>query len=549
MTIETDVLVVGCGIAGATAAWRLAQDRQRQIIVVTRAADPTESNTRYAQGGIVGCGIGDSPQRLADDILAAGAGLSLPQAVHLLAQEGPALVQRILIEELGVPFDRTPDGAIAYTSEGGHSLPRILHVGDATGQAIEEALIARLRALPNVILRTNTTAVDLITSSHHSRDPLAVYRPITCHGAYVLDRTTGHVRRILARATVLATGGLGRIYRYTTNPEGARGDGLAMAYRAGARVINAEYIQFHPTTLAIPGANNFLISEAVRGEGGRLYTPDGRHFMDQYAPQWGDLAPRDIVARAIHEEMITHGYPHVLLDLASHMDASRIRERFPTIYTTCLKAGLDITQEPIPVVPAAHYFCGGILVDEWGRSTIEGLYAVGEVSCTGVHGANRLASTSLLEGLVWGYRAGSDIASRKDLRLVAAGEIPPWQSVEDGVPADPVLIYRDQRSIQYVMWLYVGLARNTHRLARALRELSHLWETIDGFYRTTRITDELIGLRNMAQAAWVVTRAAWHNHQSRGTHYREDSRAEEFANLDNTEETWESPHGYATLEG
>ncbi|MGQ9501988.1 MAG: L-aspartate oxidase [Anaerolineae bacterium] len=542
MPVETDVLIIGCGIAGATAALRLAQERQRQILVITRAANPTESNTCYAQGGIVGCGIGDSAQRLADDILAAGAGLSLPQAVHLLAQEGPSLVQRILVDELGVPFDRTSEGGIAYTSEGGHSVPRILHVGDTTGRAIEEMLIARLRELPNVTLRTSTTAVDLITSSHHSRDPLAVYRPITCHGAYVLERESGNVHRILARATVLATGGLGRIYRYTTNPEGARGDGLAMAYRAGARVVNAEYIQFHPTTLAIPGADNFLISEAVRGEGGRLYTPDGRHFMDQYAPHWGDLAPRDIVARAIHEEMITHGYPHVLLDLASHMQASRIRERFPTIYATCLQAGLDITKEPIPVVPAAHYFCGGVLVDEWGRSTIEKLYAVGEVSCTGVHGANRLASTSLLEGLVWGYRAGSDIAARTDLRLVTADEIPPWESVEDGVPADPVLIYRDQRSIQHVMWLYVGLARNTHRLARALRELSHLWETIEGFYRMTRITDELIGLRNMAQAAWVVTRAAWHNHQSRGAHYREDSRIEEFVGLSDVEDPWGNPH-------
>ncbi len=548
MPVETDVLIIGCGIAGATAALRLAQERQRQILVITRAADPTESNTHYAQGGIVGCGVGDSVQQLVDDILAAGAGLSLPKAVRLLAQEGPLLVQRLLIEELGVPFDRTMDGTIAYTSEGGHSVPRILHVGDATGRAIEEALVVHLRELPNVTLRTNATAVDLITSSHHARDPLAVYRPITCHGAYVLDRESGSVHRILARVTVLATGGLGRIYRYTTNPEGARGDGLAMAYRAGARVINAEYVQFHPTTLAIPGANNFLISEAVRGEGGRLYTPDGRHFMDRYAPRWGDLAPRDIVARAIHEEMITHGYPYVLLDLASHMEASRIRERFPTIYDTCLKAGLDITQEPIPVVPAAHYFCGGVLVDEWGRTTIEGLYAVGEVSCTGVHGANRLASTSLLEGLVWGYRAGSDIGTRTDLRLVAAEEIPPWESVENGMPADPALIYRDQRSIQHVMWLYVGLARNTHRLARALRELSHLWETIDGFYRATRLSDELIGLRNMAQAAWVVTRAAWHNHQSRGTHYREDSRIEEFAGLSNTEQQWGGPHPSASLE-
>jgi L-aspartate oxidase len=539
MPLETDVLIIGSGIAGAAAALRLAQDRQRQVLVVTRAPGPEESNTRYAQGGIVGLGTGDSPERLADDILAAGAGLSLPAAVRILAAEGPQLVQRLLIEEAGVLFDRDAHGDMAYACEGGHSVPRILHVGDATGRAIEEAMIARLRQLPNVTLRAN--AVHLVTFSHHARDPLAIYEPITCHGAYVLDRQTGVVHRVLAGATVLATGGLGRIYRYTTNPEGARGDGVAMAYRAGARVVNAEYVQFHPTTLAIPGADNFLISEAVRGEGGRLYTPDGRHFMDGYAPRWGDLAPRDVVARAIHEEMITHGYPHVLLDLASHMEPQRIPGRFPTIHAACLKAGLDITSERIPVVPAAHYFCGGVLVDARGRTTIEGLYAVGEVSCTGVHGANRLASTSLLEGLVWGNRAGDDIAGRTDLHAVSADEIPPWETVGDSAPADPALVYRDQRSIQYVMWLYVGLSRNTHRLARALGELNHLWEAIDGFYRATRLSDELVGLRNMAQAAWVVTRAAWHNHGSRGCHYREDSRSDEFAGLGHSWEPWSGP--------
>ncbi|MCL7452141.1 MAG: L-aspartate oxidase [Anaerolineae bacterium] len=531
MPIETDVLIVGCGIAGATAAWRLARDRQRQVTVVTRVTDADESNTRYAQGGIVARGHDDSPELLARDVKAAGAGLCLPEAVRILAEEGPNLVQRQLVEEAGVEFDRDAGGALLYTLEGGHSVPRVLHVGDATGRAIELALIAQLRELPNVTLLTSATAVDLITSSHHARDPLAVYQPVTCQGAYVLDQKGGTVQRVLAPATVLATGGLGRIYRYTTNPEGARGDGLAMAYRASARVVNAEYVQFHPTTLAVPGADNFLISEAVRGEGGRLYSPDGRHFMDHYAPRWGDLAPRDIVARAIHQEMIEHGYPHVLLDLAGQMAPTRIRERFPTIYATCLQAGVDISAEPIPVVPAAHYFCGGVLVDEWGRTTIEGLYAVGEVSCTGVHGANRLASTSLLEGLVWGDRAGRDIAARDDLPRVAVEEVPPWEDVGNNALADPVLVYRDRRNIQHVMWLYVGLLRNTRRLARALRELSHQWEAIDGFYRATRLSDDLIGLRNLAQAAWVVTRAAWHNRQSRGAHFREDAQPDDFASL------------------
>jgi L-aspartate oxidase len=444
-------------------------------------------------------------------------------------------VQRVLVEEAGVAFDRDDGSMLLYTLEGGHSVSRVLHVGDATGHAIEQTLVARLRDLPNVTLMTGATAVDLITSPHHIRDPLAIYRSITCHGAYVLDQQANTVRRVLAPATVLATGGLGRIYRYTTNPKGARGDGLAMAYRAGARVINAEYVQFHPTTLAVPGADNFLISEAVRGEGGRLYTPDGRHFMDGYAPRWGDLAPRDIVARAIHHEMIRHGYPHVLLDLANHMEPARIRERFPTIHATCLMAGVDISAEPIPVVPAAHYSCGGVLVDGWGRTTVEGLYAAGEVSCTGVHGANRLASTSLLEGLLWGDRVGRSIAGRDDLERAAEHDVPHWEDVGNGTLADPVLVYRDRRNIQHVMWLYVGLSRNTRRLARALRELNHLWEAIDGFYRATRLSDDLIGLRNLAQAAWVVTRAAWHNRQSRGAHFREDAQPDDFTSLHDQE--------------
>ena len=533
MPIETGVLVIGSGIAGAAAALRLAKDRQRQILLITRADSAQESNTRYAQGGIVARGADDSPELLAQDILGAGAGLSLPAAVHLLAEQGPELVQALLIDEAAVQFDLGDRGTLSFTREGGHSVPRILHVGDATGRAIEEALVARLRQLSNVSLHVGCTAIDLITSSHHARDPLAIYRPVICHGAYALDQSTG-VHRVLAGATVLATGGLGRIYRHTTNPQGARGDGLAMAYRAGARVVNAEFIQFHPTTLAVPGADNFLISEAVRGEGARLFTPDGRHFMDRYAPRWGDLAPRDVVARSIHHEMIAHGYPHVLLDLASHMDAGHIRERFPTIYAACLQVGIDITSEQIPVVPAAHYACGGVLVDSWGRTTIDGLYAVGEVSCTGVHGANRLASTSLLEGLLWGDRAGRDIASRDLVHRAAADEVPPWEDVRDSALADPVLLYRDRRTIQNIMWLYVGLARNSCRLGRALRDLNHHWEEIDRFYRATRLSDELIGLRNLAQAAWVVTRAAWHNRQSRGAHYREDAKADEFASLYDT---------------
>ncbi len=535
MPTETDVLVIGCGIAGAAAALGLAQDRQRHITLVTRAFDPEESNTRYAQGGIVSRGRDDSPALLVEDILRAGAGLSLRSAADLLAGQGPDVVDRVLIRQAAVAFDLRRDGTLSFTREGGHSLPRVLHVGDTTGRAIGAALIQLLREQPNVTTLAGFSAVDLITSPHHTRDPLSLYRPITCHGAYVLDRDARQVHRFLSSATVLATGGVGRIFRHTTNPEGARGDGLAMAYRAGARVINAEYVQFHPTTLAVPGSDNFLISEAVRGEGAHLLTPDGRRFMEHYAPKWGDLAPRDVVSRAIHREMVENGYPHVLLDLASAMPGDQIPLRFPMIHSTCMQAGIDITREPIPVVPAAHYFCGGVLVDEWGRSTIDRLYAVGEVSCTGLHGANRLASTSLLEGLVWGHRAAKDIAARRDLTPIAAQEIPPWEPVGENQAADPVLVYRDLRTVQNIMWFYVGLARNGHRLARALRDLNHLWETIDHFYRTTRLNDALLGLRNMAQTAWIVTSAAWHNRGSRGTHYREDAAPADFAGLHDTE--------------
>jgi len=521
----SDVLIIGCGIAGAAAALRLSCDRQRQITIITRAADPEEGNTRYAQGGIVTLGDDDSPELLVQDILAAGAGLSLPSAARILAEDGPRLVDEVLIKEVGTVFDRDAQGRLVYGREAAHSRSRILHVGDATGAAIIRALMEALAARPNVRIVTAATAVDLITFPHHARDPLAVYEPIACHGAYVFEQPSRAVQRYLAGATILATGGLGRIYRYTSNPKGARGDGLAMAYRAGARVINAEYVQFHPTTLALPDdGEGFLISEAVRGEGGRLLTPDGERFMSRYAPEWGDLAPRDVVARAIHHEMVEHGYPHVLLDIASVLPAERIRARFPTIYAHCARLGLDITRQPIPVVPAAHYFCGGVWTDAWARTTVRNLYAVGEVACTGVHGANRLASTSLLEGLVWGDRAARDIIGRWREPPVDEGQVPPWEEAGLEEEADPALIWRDIRTIQHTMWHYVGLARSGRRLARALHDLNHLREEIEDFYRRTRLNDALIGLRHSIQAALIVAEAAYHNRTSRGCHYRDDGK-------------------------
>ncbi len=526
------VLIIGSGIAGSVAALQLAQDPALQVDVLTRARDPGESNTRYAQGGIVSRGPDDTPDLLVADILRAGAGATRPEAARLLAEEAPALVEEILIRRAGVPFDRAPDGSLEWGKEAAHSSRRILHVGDGTGKAIITALLNALKRYPNVRILTQVTAVDLITFPHHARDPLAAYRPIRCYGAYGFDQRERSVHRYLAPFTILATGGLGRIYRSTTNPVGARGDGLAMAHRAGARIVNAEYVQFHPTALAVPGAEGFLISEAVRGEGGVLLTPEGRPFMAQYAPQWKDLAPRDVVARAIHHQMETHGYTHVLLDIASHMEAEAIRARFPNIYAACLKAGVDITREPIPVVPAAHYFCGGVLVDLNGRSSIENLYAVGEVSCTGLHGANRLASTSLLEGLTWGYRAALDIAARlkEGTPPLPLDSVPPWD--ESGLTAepDPALIQGDMQTIQNIMWHYVGIARSGDRLSRAIRELRHLWNEIETFYRSTRLSDGLIGLRNAVEAALIVAQAARHNPRSRGAHFRVDSAGHEGEN-------------------
>jgi L-aspartate oxidase len=381
---------------------------------------------------------------------------------------------------------------------------------------------------PNIELITEATAVDLITYPHHSRDPLAAYEPVTCHGVYVFDRKGKSVHRTLAAFTILATGGIGRIYRNTTNPPGARGDGLAMANRAGASILNTEYIQFHPTALSVPGAEGFLISEAVRGEGGVLLRPDGRPFMEKYSPEWKDLAPRDVVARAIHTEMETQGYSYVLLDIASHMPAEEIKDRFPNIYSECQRVGLDITMEPIPVVPAAHYFCGGVAVDEWGRTSIDRLYAIGELSCTGLHGANRLASTSLLEGLVWGTRAALDIASR-----LAAGskcavtreDIPAWDESGLTQNPDPALLQGDMQTIQNIMWHYVGLVRSGDRLSRAIRELRHMQNEIETFYRQTKLSDGLIGLRNAVEVGLIIAQAARHNRQSRGCHFREDSVA------------------------
>jgi len=523
--LRTNTLIIGCGIAGAAAALRLSEDRNHHVTVITRAPELTDSNTGWSQGGIVTRGVDDTPALLVEDILRAGAGLSSPRAAQILAEEGPALVQEVLIDWCGVRFDVDEDGELRYGLEAAHSVRRIVHVGDKTGEAIIAHLLDTLARRPNVSLLINHTAVDLITFPHHSIDPLDVYEPMACHGAYVLDRATGVISRVVAAHTILATGGLGQIYRNTTNPRGARGDGIAMAWRAGARVVNAEYVQFHPTTLSVRGAPNLLISEAVRGEGAVLLTPDGQPFMHKYDPEWKELAPRDVVARAIHREMLENGYENVLLDIASKRSASFIRERFPQLIETCTRYGIDPTAVPIPVVPAAHYFCGGILVDSWSRTNFDRLYAVGEVSCTGLHGANRLASTSLLEGLVWGDRSARHILEQPR-EPISLARVPGWIYHGDLEP-DPALVEGDMANLRNVMWHYVGLVRTNERLERADRELRHLIHEVENFYKRARLNDALIGLRNAIQTARIVAFAAYRNPVSRGTHYRED--AEDFS--------------------
>ncbi len=518
--IRTDVLIIGSGIGGCIPALLLA-DNGYDVVVITRAPDPLETNTYYAQGGIIYKGDDDTPEALVKDIMRAGAGLSLQQSAKLLAHLGPSLVESLLINKYNVPFTCYDSGDLQLSLEGGHSLPRVIHANDTTGKAIEETLIHEVCKHPGIKLLPNATAIDLLTLSHHAKNRLLVYEPETCVGAYVLDRTNQKVLRCIAQNTILATGGVGDIFSRSTNPPGARGDGIAMAARTNARIINAEYMQFHPTTFEHKDSPPFLISEAVRGAGARLVYSNGEPFIQRYEPEWKDLAPRDIVARSIVKEMLDKDLPHVYLDLRSNIPGNEIKERFPNIYRHCLQYGIDITSDLVPVVPAAHYFCGGVWTDEWGRTTINGLYASGEVSCTGVHGANRLASTSLLEGLVWGYQTAQHITENsKGNRSFDPDEIPPWQDTGTELP-DPALIQQDMNVIRNIMWNYVGLVRTTRRLGRALRELRHLHTEIENFYQISKVTDGLIGLRNAVEAGIIIAHAAWKNKKSIGCHYRE----------------------------
>ncbi len=519
--LETDVLVIGIGLAGATAALKLA-DHGLNVTVITKSHQEEETNTYYAQGGVIYKSKEDTPQKLAHDIINAGDGLCKPEAVDLLCQKGPKCVEDILIKRLEIDFDKNSHNEHQLASEGGHTYARVLHTSDITGKTIQKSILTALKKHSNVTILTGLTAVDLLTPEHHSTNQLSVYDPVTCVGAFLLDQKKSRIIRCISKFTILATGGCGRLYLRTTNPIGARGDGIAMAYRAGARVINMEYIQFHPTTFFHSAAPAFLISEAARGAGARLMNVKGEYFMDKYSSEWKDLAPRDVVARAIHSEMLKDDQTHVYLDFRSFIKKDKIKSHFPNIYDFCKNWGTDLLKEPVPVVPAAHYSCGGIWTSLSGQTTINNLFAVGEVACTGVHGANRLASTSLLENLVFGVEAADKISIiNKDAKFIDNTEIPNWQSADDFDP-DPALIAQDMSAIRHIMWNYVGLIRNKYRLQRALLDLRSLEQEIDRFYRKAKITEELLGIRNAVRTSIIIASAAWENKQSRGCHYREN---------------------------
>jgi L-aspartate oxidase len=516
--LKTDVLIIGTGISGLVAALELAKNKKIKIVLATKSKDIEESSTMHAQGGIISRGTNDSAEKLVKDILIAGDGLCNDKAVRILAEEGPRLVEEILVKNAGVEFNKEK-GQYDFTREAAHSENRILYNKDNTGKEIELKLVKAVKGQQNIKILTDHTLIDLVTFPHHARDPKKIYEGKKCVGGYLLDNRTNLVETILAQKTILATGGVGQVYLRTTNALTATGDGLAAAAKAGADIINAEYVQFHPTSLYHRDINNFLISESVRGEGGELKNAKGELFMKKYDPR-GSLAPRDIVSRGIYEEMLATKQNFVYLDIASYQKPEYIKKRFPLIYETCLKYGIDITREMMPVAPTAHYFCGGIKVDEFGRSTLKNLYALGEVSATGVHGANRLASTSLLEGLVWASRSAIDILSglKKDIDIPAQSEIKLW--IYTGrEEADQALVQQDWMSIKSIMWNYVGIVRTPERLERAVADLEYLNRRIEKFYRNAHLGKEKVELRNGAQAALVIAQAAMKNRVSRGCHF------------------------------
>lgn len=521
--LKTEILIIGSGIAGCTAAICLA-DKGHEVTLLTSGDRLDNGNTALAQGGIIYKGHEDSPELLAKDITTAGWDYNYTEAVRYLTEEGPKSVEKILVERVQVPFDRASDGDWYLTKEGGHAVRRILTCADYTGRAIQDSLVKTVLGHPGITVLYNRTAIDLLATRHQCTDLESRYQlDNRCVGVYVFNGETGEPNTILADFTVLCTGGLGQIFQHTTNSSASIGSGLAMAQRAGATVMNLEYIQFHPTALFHRADRKFLISEAVRGEGARLFNAKGERFMARYDERL-ELAPRDIVTRAITDELLKTGEDCVFLDAANFVDKN-LRKRFPTIYDKCKEIGVDITKEPIPVVPAAHYSCGGVLVDKRGRTTIEGLYAAGEIACTGVHGANRLASTSLLEGVLWGQSAAEDIIRRYDdgacgLSQKLQDSIPDWITSGKTEMEDPALINQDWATIRSTMWNYMGIMRTTSRLERAFEDLRNLNKRLHSFYKSIRVCKESVDLFHGCQTAYIVTTAALRNKTSRGCHFR-----------------------------
>jgi L-aspartate oxidase len=515
-TSQNDVVIVGSGAAGLTAALALAEHCK---VLVLAKGTLTGGSTAWAQGGIAAVlDAGDTFEEHIRDTMVAGAGLNRIETVEYVIERAPHAIERLV--ELGVPFNQDSGqngNALHLTREGGHSHRRIVHVDDATGWAVQQALLTAAEAHPNITLLPGRACIDLITGRHEQRYSGSG----RVWGVYALDEATGHVEAHVGRATILATGGAGRVYQFSTAPRGATGDGIAMAWRAGARVSNMEMMQFHPTCLYSLAVKNFLITEAVRGEGGRLINPKtGKRFMPFYDAERLELAPRDVVARAIDSEIKRFGLDYVHLDI-SHMPADFVRGHFPTIHEKLLGLGIDMTQEPIPVVPAQHYTCGGIVIDLAGRTDLPGLYAAGECTESGLHGANRLASNSLLECFVFGEAAAADILARWD-SFDAPPPIRGWDESRVTNSDEEVIIQQNWTEIRRFMWNYVGIVRTTRRLERAQHRINMLFGEVEDYYGHFRVSTDLIELRNLLQSADLIVRSALKRHESRGLHYTLD---------------------------